>query len=99
MLEFHFDHCIPNVLVAVKTEFIASLKENKLIIRRMGVVAFYTIPIHHYFMAAFGILGHNSFVALNAYFVRIFAEQFSVGRGMRVMTLRTFSRLDGSMNK
>jgi hypothetical protein len=32
MLEFHFDNRVPNILVAVKTEFIACLKESKLII-------------------------------------------------------------------
>jgi hypothetical protein len=74
MLEFHLDNGIPNILMTVKTEFIACLKENKLIIRCMGVVAFNTIAIHHNFMTAFGILGHNSFMALIAYFVRIFVE-------------------------
>jgi len=74
MLEFRLDDCIPNILVAVETEVIARFQENKLIIRRMGVVAFYTIALHHDFMVAFGIRGDNSFVALTAYFVRIFVQ-------------------------
>ena len=65
----------------------------------MGVVAFYTIAFHHNFMTAFGILGHNPFMALIADFVRIFVQQLSMGRGMRVMTFCAFSRLHGGMDK
>jgi hypothetical protein len=65
----------------------------------MGVMAFYTIAFHHNFVTAFGVLGYNSFMTLIADFVWIFAEQFSVGRRMRVMTFCAFSRLYGGMNK
>ena len=74
MLEFHFDHSIPNILVAVKTEFVPPFEKDKFVSGGMGVVAFYAIAIHHYFMTTLGILGYNSFVALTAYFVRIFVQ-------------------------
>ena len=65
----------------------------------MGVVAFYTIAFHDNFMTAFGILRHNPFMTFIADFVRIFAQQLSVGRGVRVMTFRAFSRLYRSVHK
>ena len=74
MLELCFGHSIANILMAVKTEFVPCFQKDKFVFGGMGVVAFYTIAIHHYFMAAFGILGYNSFVALIAYFVRIFVQ-------------------------
>ncbi len=65
----------------------------------MGVVALYAIAFHNNFMTAFGILGYNPFMALIADLVRIFIQQFSVGRRMRIMAFCAFSRLHRGMDK
>ena len=74
MFEFHFGNRTANLFMTVKTEFIPRLKEIKLVIRGMGVVAFYTIPLHHHLMAAFRILRHDPFMALITDFVWIFVQ-------------------------
>jgi hypothetical protein len=57
----------------------------------MRVMALYTISFHNNLMAAFGIFRDDSFVALEADLIRIFRQQFAMGRGMGVMTFRAFS--------
>lgn len=65
----------------------------------MRVVAFHTIPFHHSFMNAFGILRHNPLMALHADFVRVYIEQLSVRRSMRIVTGCAFTRFHGSMHE
>jgi hypothetical protein len=74
VLEFCFCNGLSNILVTIKTEIVPRFEKDELILRCVGIMAFYTIAFHHNFMTAFGILGYNSFMALIAYFVRIFGE-------------------------
>jgi hypothetical protein len=37
-------------------------------------MAFYAIPVHHYFMAAPGVSGYDTLVALVADLIRIFIQ-------------------------
>jgi hypothetical protein len=71
--------------MTVNTELISCLQKNKLILRGMGIMAFYTISLQCHFMGAFWILRDNSFVAFETNPVGIFVQKFTVRGGMRVM--------------
>src|SRR4030042_6729614 len=81
MLEFYLCHSITNILMAIKTEFISCLQKNEFIFRCVGIMAFYAISLHDDFMAAFGIFGHNSFMAFGADLARILIQQLPMGSG------------------
>ena len=99
VLELCFGNCIPNIFVAIKTEFIPCFQKDKFVSRGVGIVAFYTIAFHHNFMTAFGIFRHDPFMTLIADLVWILAQQLSMGRGMRVMAFGAFSGFHRSMDK
>jgi hypothetical protein len=99
MLEFCFCNGLSYIFVAIETEFIPRFQKDKFVFGGMGIVALYTIAFHHHFMTAFRIFRHDPFMALVADFVRIFVQQLSMGRGVRIMTFRAFSRLHRSVHK
>jgi hypothetical protein len=99
VLELCFGNGIPDIFVAIKTEFIPCFQKDKFVLGGMGIMALYTIAFHYNFVAALGIFRHDPFMTFIADFVRIFAQQLSVGRGVRIMTFRAFSRLHRSVHK
>ena len=51
----------------------------------MRIMAFDTISLHRYFVAAFRILRDNSFVAFEADPIGILVQQLSMGGSVRIM--------------
>ena len=74
MLELCFGYGIGNILMAIKTDFVPCFQKDKLVFRGVRIMALYAIAFHNHFMNAFGILSHDPFMALIAYFVRIFVK-------------------------
>jgi hypothetical protein len=99
VFELCFGDSIPNIFVAIKAEFVPRFQKDKLVPGGMRIMALYTIAFHHNFMTAPGILGDDPSMTLIADLVRIFIQQLSVGRGVRIMAFCALSRLHRSVHK
>jgi hypothetical protein len=98
MLEFSLPDKIRQVLVTFKTEFIPLLYENKLIVRRMGVMAAYTLALYDDFMNAARLFRNYILMTFGAEHIYIVIQQFSPGGRVRIVAARTFSFLEGRMH-
>ncbi len=98
MLESRFGNGLTDVLMAAKAEIIASSDKVELIVRRMGIMAFYAISLENYLVRTPGLFRHYASMAFATDFVCLLGQQFAMGGRMGIMAAGALSRFYRGMN-
>ena len=99
MLEPDFADLFSHLLMTSETEFVSFIDEIGLVVSAMGVVAFHAVPISHYLVDAFRVIGNHLIVAGVANPGGVGCKQLPMSGSVGIMAANTVTLFERSMDE